>query len=165
MFLEALALLLAFCVYRFWLWYRRPKFSLERPFEDHIHTVMANVDDDDSDDEEDEGLDPSQNRTVFQAKLVRIAKAEFGPLRRTEANRLMVRKYLRDTMREHGLRPSHISKHLDVVVRMVFIPSRAEIDAHRIGASFEAHMREREVTSDWTSMFADFGRMLGFGSE
>lgn len=166
MFLFCVFLLLAISLICLKRWLARSNLAIDRSLETHVTNVMADVDNVVFDDDEaDEGLTPAQRKTRFRAKMVQIAKAEFGPLKRLEANRLMVRKFLRDTMRDHGLRPQHISMHLDVVVRMVFIPSLAEIEAHKIGATYEAQVREVEVTSDWISNIANFGKMLGFKAE
>jgi hypothetical protein len=117
-------------------------------------------------DEEDKGFyTAGMSRGRFQAKVVSIAKAEFGYLNRTQANRLMVRKFMRDFMRERGMRPTHIAQHLDVSVACFFIPSDQDMIAHQLGASREAISRDRVINTLWESYFGPIGRMLGFKQE
>lgn len=98
----------------------------------------------------------------FQSKLITLAKSEFGLLKRTEANRLMVRKFMRDHMREHGVRPSHIAAHLDKSVAIFFIPTKMDIEAVQVGATSLAHERNNRILADWQSFFGRIGGMLGF---
>jgi hypothetical protein len=147
-------------------WYRLSRFipmSVER----HVVNVMANIDDGDfSEEEKDETFyDPKMKRGRFQARLVCVAKAEFGLLPRSQANKLMVRKFLRDYMRERGMRPTHIVQHLDVSVALVFIPSEQDVIAHQLGASKAALDRDRLINTLWYSAYGYFGRMLGFKSD
>jgi hypothetical protein len=107
-------------------------------------------------------FDPTTKKSSFRAKLIMMAKTEFGHLKRTEANRLMVRKFMRDQMRERGLRPSHIVAHLDISVACFFVASQQEIAAHQVGATFEAQRREGDVTSFWESALLEISKMLGF---
>jgi hypothetical protein len=140
---------------------------ISKDLENHVIDVMANVDDGDFSEEEegDEFQDGMVNRSRFQAKLITMAKTEFGLLPRTSANKLMVRKFLRDAMREHGMRPSHILQHLDVSVACFFIPSSQDILAHQLGATREAHNRDGLISMMWESYFGPLGRMLGFSSQ
>jgi len=66
-------------------------------------------------------------RMLDGSKLVLEGKARFGRLSRTEANRLVVRKYLYDMCTEKGMRPSHIVSILDLAVDFVFIPTPSEV--------------------------------------
>lgn len=104
-------------------------------------------------------------RGRFQGKVVSIAKAEFGYLQRTEANRLMVRKFMRDFMRERGMRPTHVAQHLDVSVACFFIPSDQDMLAHQVGATRDALTRNGMINTLWESYFGPIGRMLGFRQE
>lgn len=65
--------------------------------------------------------------TKFRAAMVNSAKAKFGPRKMSEANRLVIRNWLYEEMKEHGLRPSHIARHIDLVTNLVFVPSKHEI--------------------------------------
>ncbi len=157
-------ILFAICVvYALWRLFKRTP-RLTKEFEAHVTDVMANVDDCTFTEEEEGDYFNHMNRGRFQAKVIAAAKAEFGLLQRTHANRLMVRKFMRDLMRDRKMRPSHIAQHLDVSVSIFFIPSKADIDAHKVNASLEALIRDGEVSSVWESYYGALGRMLGFSS-
>lgn len=100
----------------------------------------------------------------FIAYIVVQAKAEFGLLKRLEANRLMVRKFLLELMKAQGMRPTHIAQHLDIAVAMVFVPSDSDIIAHKINATREVYDRGEEMKSTWESFFGYFGPMKRFTS-
>jgi hypothetical protein len=126
---------------------------------------VADADDYEVSEDEETGegfFTPGMRPGRFQAKVIVAAKAEFGLLRRTEANRLMVRKYMRDRMRDHGMRPSHVNQHLDVSVAIFFVPSKHDLMAHQLGASRVVAERDNALHTSWTSFWGDFGKMLGF---
>jgi len=66
-------------------------------------------------------------KAPFRAYLVKIGKAKFGRLKRNEANRMCVRKYLYDNCIEHGVLARHIMDNVDIATEMVFIPSASEL--------------------------------------
>ncbi len=66
---------------------------------------------------------------VFRNYLVQEGKAKFGTPTRSSANTLVVRKYLYDKCREHGVLARHINENLDFAVEMVFVPSENELIA------------------------------------
>jgi len=83
-------------------------------------------------------------RKTFIAACVLEAKVQFGLPTDCEANRLMIRKFVRDMMVERGMRPTHIAGFLDLVVELVFVPSEDQILARRLRASVAwATRRER----------------------
>lgn len=150
------------------IFYRFRRRILSPSFEVGITNTMAGVDNADLNEEEEVGelfFDPKMCKTRFRSKVVLCAKAEFGLINRTEANRMMVRKFLRDKMRSHGLRPSHIAAHVDICVALFFIPSRSDIYAAKVNASYEAVTRDECVGNAWISAYTYFGKMLGFQSE
>lgn len=160
-----IVLVLILVILLLWFWPQKSKLAIPMAVENHVADVMANVDDGDfsSNELEDGGFfTAGMKRGRFQAKLIAIAKAEFGLLARTQANRLMVRKFLRDHMRERGMRPTHIAQHLDVSVACFFIPSSQDIVAHQLGASREALTREGIINTAWESAYGFLGHMLGF---
>lgn len=73
--------------------------------------------------------------TRYAAYCGKLAKAEFGLLRRTEANRLMVQKFLRDEMRSHNVRNAHIAQILPIAVEVSFVPNSAEVMARQLRAT------------------------------
>lgn len=135
---------------------------IPRKVENYVDHVMADVDHVDfSDDEEGGGLfyPGLKGASRFQAKMVRIAKGEFGLLERSEANRLMVRKFVRDYMREHGVRPTHIGMHVDLVVAMFFIPSHIDILSSQMQFTNTAKERDDLRMTVWTN-FCDYWLFL-----
>lgn len=103
--------------------------------------------------------------TTFRMLAIGAAKAEFGMLRRTEANRLMVRNFLKAWMAGTDLRKSHVYLHLDFCTNCSFVPTKADIEAHQIGATRSALNAQAKLHTWWESAYGDFGRMLGFKSE
>jgi len=78
------------------------------------------------------------------AKLVNIGKAKFGLMTLRVANRNIVRKFLYEECVKHGLRPSHISRILDLATNLVFIPSKFEVESVEVLASQRAAMIMRD---------------------
>jgi hypothetical protein len=161
-----LEILLSICViyilYR-WFWPGKNATQLTKEFEKHITNVLADVDGGDFNEEEEVtkfSVGPGTGR--FQAKVVLAAKAEFGLLQRSNANRLMVRKFMRDLMRDHKMRPSHIHENIEICVAMFFIPTKHDINAYKVGATLEAITRDNDVHTWWESFYGPLGRMLGF---
>jgi hypothetical protein len=62
-------------------------------------------------------------------KYALMAKTHFGVQAMNTANRLAVRRWIRDKMVEGGLRPSHISGHIEVSTNLTFIPTIAEMQS------------------------------------
>lgn len=135
---------------------RKVSYELER----HVAVVLTHAAE--MDEEDEELYHPNMQRSRFQGKMVAIAKAEFGYLQRMAANKAMVRKFMRDYMRRHGMRPTHIAQHLDMCVSIFFIPSDQDILSHQVGATQEAHDRSSLLHTLWESYYGKLGRMLGF---
>jgi hypothetical protein len=153
--------LVLFCVVLIYkLWPRkRTGFVVEQDVEDLTTNVLANIDGDDlvEEEEEREFFDPKRNKGRFLAKVVVFAKAKFGKTSRTEANRLMVRKFLYDLMCERGMRNAHIAQHLDVCVALFFVPSNAQIKAEQVASTREAVSRSILASASWESFYGLFG--------
>lgn len=76
------------------------------------------------------------NKTGYTRALVAEAKNRFGKPQRNNANLLAVRKFCLDKMSKHGVRPSHIAKHLALCVELVFIESQSECEAREMMESY-----------------------------
>jgi len=87
---------------------------------------------------------PECKRKSYVAKLVNIGKAKFGLMTLRVANRNIVRKFLYEECVKHGLRPSHISRILDLATNLVFIPSKFEVESVEVLASQRAAMIMRD---------------------
>jgi len=91
--------------------------------------------------------------THFRAHLLSIARTEFGLPKYTEANILVVRRFLLNYCREHGVRPTHIGNHLIVVVPLVFIPGREDTHLKEVMASPEVLQLFNNYESTYWSWF------------
>jgi RNase P/RNase MRP subunit POP5 len=137
---------------------KRSGFVIEQSVEEFATGVMANIDGDDLVEEEDEPefYNPVRKQGRFVAKVVTMAKANFGSCVKSEANRLMVRKFMLDLMRERGMRCTHITQHLDICVALFFVPSNAQIVAAQIASTREAITRTTLVSAVWESFYGLF---------
>lgn len=94
-----------------------------------------------------------RERLRFCKWLVVQGKARFGPLRYTEANRLVVRRYLYDICKTKKVRARHIADNLDKAVQMVLIPSEDQV--------IEAALIKNLVARNRVDDFAHFSTPLG----
>lgn len=158
-----ISILLAIIGY-LWFWPRRPDNRIPEWIENDLDDTLASVDEiGDDDDETFFSVDMSRPR--LRGKIIRLAKNEFGLLSRSKANRLMVRKFIRERMVELGMRPSHISDHLDWCTVCVFVPSKREIAAHQMGATLSANVRDVEAHTSWSGYRDQLGGFLSFVGE
>jgi hypothetical protein len=79
-----------------------------------------------------------KKRGLFRNYLVQEGKAKFGCPKRTEANRLVIRKYLYDRCVDHGVLPRHIAMNLDFAVETVFVPTDDDIVARAVPHTYVA---------------------------
>lgn len=75
------------------------------------------------------------DKTRYTAAVLCSVKNRFGTPANNNANRLAVRKFCLDKMTKHGVRPSHISKVLPVLVHLAFVHSDDEIEADKLAVS------------------------------
>jgi len=103
-----------------------------------------------------ESKNPRQRAGRFVAACVNAARAEYGLVTECEANRLMIRKFIRDKMRKQGMRESHIAFHCDRAVTIYFIPLDSDIaEGRRRNGLIGGHQRS-EHQKAWTkSPFGD----------
>jgi hypothetical protein len=57
---------------------------------------------------------------------VQEARTIYGVVNDNRANRLVVSKFIRDWMRERGMRPSHIVKYSVIAIELFFVPTPSE---------------------------------------
>ncbi len=125
-----------------------------------VNEVLCHVDD--GIDDDGLGLQEVVHRGRLRAILVQSAKNEFGLIKRSMANHHMVRKFMRDKMRERGVRPKHIQQNLDVAVACFFIPSVQDVLARQVGATRVAIERDEQINTAWQSAYRFVTGMLGF---
>lgn len=91
-----------------------------------------------------------RQKAPFRAYLVKIGKAKFGMLKRNEANRMCVRKFLYDACVIKGVLARHIIDNIDFATEMVFIPMAYELN--------EMAVRHTTVAKDRDAVAAVLGR-------
>lgn len=100
---------------------------------------------------------PEQYKRKHAIKIcIELARAEFGVSQYSEANRMMVRKFLRDAMREAGMRPHHIAQHCDRATRLFFVRTKSDIETARIDADYTVIAREQQYSTKWFNLMAWF---------
>jgi len=82
-----------------------------------------------------------RNRSTYTNLVVAECKMVFGVPKATEANMLAVRRRAVALMKKHGVRPSHISALAPKIVELVFVPSRWELEAKKLGNSAVVYER------------------------
>lgn len=97
----------------------------------------------------------------FVARLAVKARAQFGLLRYTEANKLMVDKWLRAQCKEMHVRDSDIARAVPVAVVMVFIPTKADIAARKLESAAATADRLAEGTATYDGV-GPVRRVIGF---
>jgi len=93
----------------------------------------------------------------FIGWLMQEAKVQFGCPELIESNRLMVRRWVRDRMRERGMRVVHQEQWLDKIVAMVFVPSDNDIEAREYLMSSVACARRDRYQGP---LYTWWGRMV-----
>jgi len=130
---------------------------------DHVNDVIVDEVDDVTTIVSANAIDSSDNsggvkrrvrsKAPFRAYLVKIGKAKFGLLRRTDANILCVRKYLYDNCILHGVLARHINDNVDFATELVFVPMRDEL--------CKLALKHTSVVSDCHSVAAVLGLRFG----
>lgn len=73
---------------------------------------------------------------------------------RSRANKLMVETVVKRFLEEHGVRKTHISQHLPVIVAMLFIPSKADVESRLLlGSSVALNQDALMRGSTWLQWF------------
>lgn len=101
-----------------------------------------------------------EQRKKYQLAVLEEVRTRFGPHpKEDEANVLAIRKYANDIMERHGVRPTHRSAMLPMIVACAFIPTDTHIEAVQVGNSFKSR-RQR-----WRAHVASSGRSPWPGEE
>lgn len=88
----------------------------------------------------------------YVAQCVQMAQVEFGVLSDCPSNRMMVHKFLRDQMREHGVRVSHIAQYLPIAVDLsIVVPSNGSVTASKVKASYAMYEWLGVASAKWVS--------------
>jgi len=146
--------------------------GLAQEEEEQANGLLDEADDWDADDKLMLPGGSVNNRRRFIGHCARVAKARFGLPQRSKANQLAVRDFLRKYMEEHGHRPSHIARDIEMSVELVFIPSNADVEVQRLRASraytrrCEFFAEEPAPTRSWWQTLTGQGhkRVSGFAA-
>ena len=155
---------LALVTYWWYLWCRacfsaRLTGPIDESVASHHLSVIDNYELEESDKLE-EGRVPAKQRNRFAAFVARQAKAEFGLPKRTEANRLVVQKFCRDFMREHGVRATHISHLLPIAVELTFVPTESDVFAAKLRGTHTLAVREHEAGTWGHALYGGVGQRV-----
>lgn len=94
------------------------------------------------------------NATAFRRWAAASIRADTVLPSRTRANKLMVETCVKRFLEEHGVRKTHISQHLPVIVAMLFIPSKADVESRLLLGSSVAHHQDALMRgSTWLQWF------------
>jgi len=87
------------------------------------------------DDDEDVAANAVSNQPRFIRMTIAHMRTELGLLADNAANRMVASKVARDYMKNHGVRPSHISQQFPLAVQFYFIRSSQDELLVRVGQS------------------------------
>jgi hypothetical protein len=94
-------------------------------------------------------------RALIAVTVSQMAKNKFPISRRTEANRLVVRRFVHDALKQHGMRPSHIRKTIDMAVSLAFTPDESDLEVIAYESSIAYRKRvafyETPYSTGWFS--------------
>ena len=111
------------------------------------------------------GLLLTQHSHRFARRVALVARAKYGLLPRTEANRIMVRKYLHDYLVERDTRVSTMARMLDRAVEYAFIPTADDVGLARLRATEAVTQRVEDANAEYWSFrwwfLSPFGLRLG----
>jgi len=102
-------------------------------------------------------VDVKQHRKVRRGRgmhymncVIAECKAKFGTPKRDASNMKAVMRYATSIMQSHGLRPSHVRDYVGMVVSMVFVPSKSELEGLQLLNSGAAVSRKLEYILEST---------------
>jgi NADH/NAD ratio-sensing transcriptional regulator Rex len=87
-----------------------------------------------------------RSKAPFRAYLVKIGKAKFGLLKRTQANYMCVRKFLYDACVDHGVLARHIVENVDFATELVFVPMAYELE--RMAIKHSGTVKDHRIVAD-----------------
>lgn len=90
-------------------------------------------------------------RSLAARRAAAYVRSKIGLPKRTEANRLVAGRLIRDYLTEQGVRPSHIVVIEPIALYLVFKPNQSDILGRQLDASAIAHEAREEYGRDWFS--------------
>lgn len=71
----------------------------------------------------------------YMNAVIAECKVKFGVPSNKTSNRLAVERFASGVMKKHGMRPSHIRQYLPLIVKMVFVPDKWQVEAERVAGA------------------------------
>lgn len=88
--------------------------------------------------------------SAFRRYVLCVVNNEFGrELEASKLNREMIRQFVVKSLREHGLRPSHVHEHARAVCLLYWIPSEEDIMAAQVMQSLPIRDRNDLAQMGW----------------
>lgn len=84
-------------------------------------------------------------RGKFIREIVAAVKLRLGTPKPTMANRRAVQRVAREEMKDYNLRKTVASSIMPMIVEAVFVPTKWEVEAARLGSSMLAQSRKTQV--------------------
>jgi len=94
-----------------------------------------------------------RNRNKYMKVLLQMVKGRFGTPTDSEANRLVIRRFLHDYMTKRRNRPSVISKTIPQVLELAFLPDKDEVDLRIVSSHPLILERKAYRLGGWWSWF------------
>jgi len=89
---------------------------------------------------------PEAGSRAFASHVANVVRARIGGTpKRTEANRLMVQKMVRDYMKERNVRESHMPRHAPLACALVFVPTKFEVEAKKFEGTLAVRRRDEDA--------------------
>jgi hypothetical protein len=83
--------------------------------------------------------------------LSQEAKNRFPLIRKSEANYLVVRRYIHDRLTEHGVRPWRIRSVIEIAVELAFVPDEYQIEAATFAATAQVNLAHERLERSRTN--------------
>lgn len=94
-------------------------------------------------------IERKRARRRFLSRIVAEARAHFPPMKRTQANSLVLDRWFRDQMVGHGVRPTHIAALKPLAIAVFYVRSEADIAAAEFASSELVDTQERRYKEAW----------------
>lgn len=96
---------------------------------------------------------PKEEMGRYTRRVASEGRAKFGPLRYTEANRMMMRKYLYDIMRDGGARTSDVLRVVDKAVYLAMMPNVDDVMLRKMDGTSAVRERRSAAVDPWASWY------------
>ncbi len=111
---------------------------------------------------------PRRRRVKFVVECAMAARNKFPLFKRSQANRIVVRKFIYDMMVARNMRASHIQAQLDYAVNLAFVENEGERDVRVMEAtrSYESFTRTPKlVKPSWWNPLGSVRKPIGWTTD